>query len=121
MKYLVDEMEGDALDCAVGLALHMPLRTSMGEARKHGCYQVPFDTGPSETDAGDDFEPSSVWNHGGPLIERERIVIAWERGRVWASVYSPGERVRRSFGPTPLIAAMRAFVKSKFGPEVELP
>jgi hypothetical protein len=66
------------------------------------------------------FEPSTNWGTGGPIIEREMIKL---EGRdrngnpmgEWAAVAKPPRVV---FGPTPLIAAMRAYVASKFGDEV---
>ena len=71
--------------------------------------------------------PSSDWNMGGPIIERERIDIEWwqdssDLSVVWDAVIhlSATQRVRLD-GPTPLIAAMRAFVASKLGDEVEVP
>lgn len=62
------------------------------------------------------FSPSTSWAQGGPIIERERIrtqfdVAGWDaqtQGDDW--IYS---------APTPLVAAMRAYVASKFGNEVE--
>lgn len=69
------------------------------------------------------FRPSTTWDHGGPLIERERISvlaqvttysgIAVNRvERTWQAEIEGGARFD---GATPLIAAMRAFVASKAG------
>jgi len=62
------------------------------------------------------FQPSTNWSHGGPLIERERVGILpvqgtdfWTAGKVGTIV----DLSKRS--PTPLIAAMRAVVTSKYG------
>lgn len=72
---------------------------------------------------------STDWQHGGPIIERERISIGLSLvdDDVWiASVEKPLTASGNSVcvpdyeGPTPLIAAMRAFVASRFGEEVEL-
>jgi len=64
-----------------------------------------------------EWSPSRFWHQGGPIIERERInVSCGKRGDWWASM-ALNEKIE---GPTPLIAAMRAFVASKFGEEVEL-
>lgn len=61
---------------------------------------------------------STDWALGGPLIEREKIslVVFWY-GR-W--VAEP-EEAFESVGPTPLIAAMRCYVASISGEEVEIP
>jgi hypothetical protein len=59
---------------------------------------------------------STVWAQGGPIIERERVGLVhcidfWEAQKA--------ENVQ--YGPTPLIAAMRCFVASKLGDEVNIP
>ena len=63
------------------------------------------------------FCPSTDWAQGGPIIEREKITIEWT-GEDWmAYVWHDHEW----FGPTPLIAAMRCYVASKLGDEVDVP
>jgi len=62
------------------------------------------------------WSPSTDWSFGGPIIERERIDIsAHENGEDWIALTS---KFRWSVGPTPLVAAMRMFVRAKFGEEV---
>ena len=64
------------------------------------------------------FDPSSAWECGGPIIERERIGLWCDGGDGWAAedyIHAP------IYGPTPLIAAMRCYVASKLGEEVEIP
>jgi len=86
---------------------------------------------------GDWFHPSTDWSQGGPIIEREGIMVyqtepncwwansskrAFERIEIagWgvASIFSPAQSYN---GPTPLIAAMRCYVASKLGDEVDVP
>ena len=76
---------------------------------------------------------STVWSQGGPIIEQEGIDLycnvptnpahkdpSW-RGS-WRARYSRcGYGTDMSHGPTPLIAAMRCYVASKLGAEVEIP
>lgn len=68
----------------------------------------------------DRCKPSTDWSQGGPIIEREKI-------GVWPSESISGQWGARMlntyimYGPTPLIAAMRCFVASKLGDEVEVP
>ncbi len=75
-----------------------------------------------------DFYYSTDWSQGGPLIERELAEVVkcqsghngpiyWEAGAVLKD--GPG----RTYvcGPTPLIAAMRAFVASKLGDTIDIP
>jgi hypothetical protein len=60
------------------------------------------------------------WEHGGPIIERERLCITATPSAHWyarTEDYPP----RYSEGPTPLVAAMRAYVASKIGDEVDVP
>ena len=65
------------------------------------------------------FSPSIDWAQGGPIIEREKLVIAYEYGLAKWQAYIQGEGAMY-YGPTPLIAAMRCFVASKLGDEVEV-
>lgn len=66
------------------------------------------------------------WSQGGPIIERERIAIGFDGYDdidsalpIWSACkYVDGfER----YGPTPLIAAMRYYVASKLGDDVDVP
>ena len=57
------------------------------------------------------------WEHGGPIIERENICL-WTEGYDWeAKQYGVWEE----WASTPLIAAMRCYVGSKLGNDIELP
>lgn len=67
----------------------------------------------------DTFSPSTDWKQGGPIIEREKLNLDTDDSSSWLS-YTP-EAKHQQFGPTPLIAAMRCFVASKLGDEVEVP
>jgi len=65
------------------------------------------------------------WEHGGPIIEREGISIVQQGDAAeWVgSVYNYAEDDwhLHTSGPTPLIAAMRCYVASKLGDDIELP
>jgi hypothetical protein len=67
-----------------------------------------------------EYAPSDDWSQGGPIIEREKLDLFCS-GNVWDS--STGERGNNSIqsGTTPLIAAMRCYVASKLGDEVNVP
>lgn len=74
------------------------------------------------------YLPSTDWSQGGPIIEREEIGIRrnapCSKGREWEaspSITAKGAGGRWGYGPTPLIAAMRCYVASKLGEEVEVP
>lgn len=66
------------------------------------------------------FHPDTDWSQGGPIIDREDIDIISVgvknyRGRI------EGGNPTSGYGPTRLIAAMRCFVASRLGSEVEVP
>lgn len=60
-----------------------------------------------------DLNYSTSWALAGPIIERERIVL-WPcaGGKEWTAAIGMGT-LDFDTSPTPLIAAMRAFVASK--------
>jgi len=74
---------------------------------------------------------STNWSQGGPIIEREFIeltVMPCGQAKshipfdTWlASKARPDQDMVEASGPTPLIAAMRCYVASKLGDEVEVP
>lgn len=67
-----------------------------------------------------EFQPSTNWAHGGPIIEREGIRLHRSHtGAWWAG--SEADPQRPIEGPTPLVAAMRCYVASQLGDEVEVP
>jgi hypothetical protein len=105
---------------------------------------------PDDDHFGDPFEPSTKFEHGAVIIERERIVC-WPTTRYfeppdpkapdisvdgWNAMHLESRGLGGwfvpyggidvsshdgMFGPTMLVAAMRALVQAKLGDEVELP
>ena len=70
------------------------------------------------------YSPSTNWAQGGPIIEREWICAdRLMDGRWWACkrTNAGDSMLFQNAGPTPLIAAMRCYVTSKMGDEVEIP
>lgn len=79
------------------------------------------------------YSPSANWSQGGPIIESEKIALLppnnHREGSWKAFYYEPSqhdlqfdEAISYSrHGPTPLIAAMRCFVASRLGNEIEIP
>ena len=72
------------------------------------------------------YDPSIDWSQGGPIIERELINLSPPFGceQPDAGTNSWGAYIANKvgqIGPTPLIAAMRCFVASKLGDEVDVP
>jgi hypothetical protein len=65
---------------------------------------------------------STDWAQGGPIIEREAIQITPDEYKgTWTAYMTNGGEPYEGTGPTPLIAAMRCYVASKLGDEVEIP
>ena len=121
MKYKTSELKGGSLDAAVVMA--------------QGDMDVDLNGLPRAVmiHHGSDsriYSPSTQWFDGGPIIERERIELTrnyspagWASGSHWAAFIrsADGRSDGLAHGDTALIAAMRAYVMSKFGKEVELP
>lgn len=62
---------------------------------------------------------STNWAQGGPIIERENICLRGEKPGFTAWVHQ--SRATIQGGSTQLIAAMRCYVASKLGDEVDIP
>lgn len=75
------------------------------------------------TDLGEVYSPSTDWAQGGPIIEREMIETLYDTeddpNIFWYA--RPVGAVAYQEGPTPLIAAMRCYVASKFGDTIDIP
>lgn len=90
-------------------------------------YGIGFYDEEDSGDQTDSFNFHREWMDAGQIIEREKINLnyrirdqkdewsAW----VWSKVEEKGSRLKFYMkGPTPLIAAMRCYVASKYGDEV---
>jgi hypothetical protein len=70
------------------------------------------------------YSPTSDWEHAGPLIEALQIsieranMVPGEPLKYYARAGTGAYRTRSMFGPTHLVAAMRAVVNRKFGDTV---
>lgn len=68
------------------------------------------------------YSPSSNWNEGGPIIERERIVIDDAGGYAFVATLESDEGgYYTEEHANILVAAMRCYVASKLGNTVEIP
>jgi hypothetical protein len=105
MKIKASEAKDQALDWAVAKCEAVP---ALHVVAKLGKVCVYGEVG------GIDFpyQPSTDWAQGGPIIEREKLELTAYEETWHCFDYS---------GPTPLIAAMRCYVASKLGDEVEIP
>jgi hypothetical protein len=116
MKIKTNELTGPALDWAVAVADNLlPKHISLNTDLTH----------PLVLDGIQSYGPSFIWSQGGPIIDREWLDITpWpnesdEEMRWQCTQHNNIDCV--AFGPTPLIAAMRCFVASKLGDEIEIP
>ena len=125
-----NELTGAALDWAVAKAdenLH-----PKGDVRLLDGKVSIIEGGDWETpDRWQRYSPSTNWAQGGPIIEREMLCVGYRHQAdpnycpindpatiCWSRITAGGYL---SYGPTPLIAAMRCYVASKLGDEVEVP
>lgn len=92
------ELSGAALDWAVHQAWC-----------EGACHDEPF---PSY---------STDWAQGGPLIEREGIMLVRHTAIPVLNCGPYYWKANKTDGPTPLIAAMRCYVASKLGDDVNVP
>lgn len=65
------------------------------------------------------FNPSRAWALGGPILQREEIQLRVGMTGKWYALGYKYDRDEEIEGRTPLEAAMRCFVASRFGNEVE--
>ena len=100
MKIKTSELTGAALDWAVARC-----EGGVGENQLLGAW----------------YAPSTDWAQGGPIIERENICL-WSEGYDWEAKIQIGSgQWLAEWDEYPLIAAMRCYVSSKLGDEVEIP
>lgn len=109
------ELTGPALDWAVALC----------EAWVNDCRSERFlQIFKHQNSTGQGYCYSRDWSQGGPIIEREGMRLefhgdTWGAMMWWDDEATAGEI--QATGPTPLIAAMRCYVASQLGDEVDVP
>jgi hypothetical protein len=102
MKMKTINLTGDALDWAVDKSLNLNTPyNSWGQTGKVPLY-------------------SDDWAQGGPIIEAWAIDVGTYRG-AWRAARHVGNAPTYGYGPTPLIAAMRCYVASKLGNDIDVP
>ena len=123
MKVKTSELQGAALDWAVAKCEGMEFDEDTGATVLTGEYwwddeglQWPVE-----------WEPSTNWAQGGSIIERLGVALSTTTmlGAGAAYAWQAALRTQRQqfgeYGPTPLVAAMRCYVASRLGDEVEVP
>jgi hypothetical protein len=111
------EMTGAALDWAVAKCEGRKPSYHQGVVRATAHPDFPA----SAPMFGPELIYSTNWAQGGPIIEREGITLASPTpiASEWCAMLW-GVKAKQS-GTTPLIAAMRCFVASKLGDNIEIP
>lgn len=119
MKVKTQNLIDHALDWAVAKASGVRTYISRYEHTMTGVCILDAELVDMDTDGQQELKYSRDWSQGGPIIERE-INELYEHKQLecWAAKSKTGDL---RYGPTPLIAAMRCYVASKLGDEVEVP
>jgi hypothetical protein len=116
----ISELEGAWLDYWVARAAALPkprIDDGLCWVEEPPCNHDPE----SAVDAA--FAPSTDWNEGGPIIDREGISIVkfddcWGGGKAAGNRSEAVKADIRHIGSTALVAAMRCYVGARFGDEV---
>jgi hypothetical protein len=111
-----NELTGAALDWAVAKAEGL---LAFGWEDDMGLLKITLSTGETEY-----FIPTMKWDQGGPIIEREGISVMYRTGvRMTASINGQYEQTigHMHKGNIGLLVAMRCYVASKLGDEIDLP
>jgi hypothetical protein len=126
MKHRTATLQGALLDAAVAAAIGYEEDES-ATSHEYYCFRAPiYPVAPKRKD----FRPSTDWEWGGPIIETSIARLHCGLGHWVATCLVPivdGRSAmgwphdRTHIGDTPLVAAMRAYVSSRLGDEVELP
>jgi hypothetical protein len=128
MKVKTSEAEGKVLDYLVAKCEGVAVVYD----RMNGWWETS-DPRYAEPNDPEVFNPSTDWAQGGPVIEREKITLehlygAGDTGAdVWVAMLTcedkkfGGVECFEEQGPTALVAAMRCYVGSQLGNEVEVP
>lgn len=134
MKLKTATLTGTTLDLAVAKAESLPLMYDpMGfgrtdpDAIQSGWWiwsdKAHLIVGYTKTkpNQSEGYSPATNWAQGGPIIEREGFKLYQSGAGDWfCSNYKQGNTVK-VYGETPLIAAMRCYVASKLGEEIQIP
>lgn len=121
MKVKVNDASGLVLDWMVAKCEGIQLNDRLLKRR----VLIPSGiTGAIQNDCN--YSPTEYWAQGGPIIEREKIEVRpfanyWIAVKNFPSEYGQGIACTSQQGKYPLIAAMRCYVASKLGDEVEVP
>jgi hypothetical protein len=127
------ELTGAALDWAVAKAEGKTPKIQCTSFRDAFIYRVYLGWSYEHSISGSivEYRPSKDWAEGGPIIEREGIELQCNTSALQAAAYKNAnpdwfaclkfKRADHWHGTTPLIAAMRCYVASKLGDDIDVP
>jgi len=109
MKIKTSELTGAALDWAVAKCEGLAVSDRATKWRAENCPHLY----------------ATNWAQGGPIIERKFIELTTtnrSNEELWQAMFpGRGEDAVVQYGPKPLTAAMRCYVASELGDDVEIP
>ncbi len=116
------ELIGPALNWAVAKCEGTRCYTAHYEHTMTGICILDAELVDMQTDGAQELKYSTDWSQGGPIIEQEGLSV-WVFDDVTWRAENPFSSIIQNVqeGPTPLISAMRCYVASKLGDEVEIP
>lgn len=115
MKVKTKDLIGPALDWAVAKCEGLHVLDAMRRPLVDGVAWAS-DTGK--------YSPSTDWDQGGPIIERLIVEGLWLQSHPEYPekfLATMDHYLTKFYGPTALIAAMRCYVASKLGEEIDIP
>jgi hypothetical protein len=134
MKIKTSELTGPALRYAVAVANGYAIHNDglLNGRNMFGWYIAGYHADPNNWLHFVEFNPDCNWAQGGPILDREHIatgnrtygpasIVLDECYGIIGEDPDWGEHLFEQAGPTRLIAAMRCYVASKLGDEVDVP
>lgn len=112
MKIKVHKLSGYQLDLAVAIAAGILYKVGGSGT----VYLFTASGNPYE------FMPSTKWAHGGQIVENEGISLSFSKQqRNWSAHVGDATVSGYHYDKEPLTAAMRCYVESKLGEEIDIP
>ena len=121
----VKDAEGSVLDWMVGIAQSIPNLHVVKKQRWNCVYGMVLVEEGNFIDFP--YKPSADWSQGGPIIEKLRgesnysFLIENDGDEIYVLAWPTAHVMFKGRGETLLVAAMRCYVSSVLGEEVEVP
>lgn len=125
MKINTSDLTSIQIDYLVGLIEHPDLLWGDTIGLHWASHQIVI---PALDEPECYYHPSSDWAIAGEIIEKHKIHLLhsddYKEGSQWVASIARGDMVGwriLQHGKTPLLAAMKCYIKSNFGDSVEIP